>query len=88
MSTAAVDRYHDLTLAPGARKALLARMEQTALVPPELLLRSIKAPVLLLWGEKDVLIPFSNAADYAKNVPDIRLVSFPGLGHLPHNEVP
>jgi pimeloyl-ACP methyl ester carboxylesterase len=88
MSTATVDRYHHLMLAPGVRKALLARMEQTVLVPPEPLLRSIKAPVLLLWGEKDALIPFSNAADYAKNVPDIRLVSFPELGHVPHEEAP
>ena len=88
MSTATVDRYHDLMLAPGVRKALLARMEQTVLVPPEPLLRSIKAPVLLLWGEKDALIPFSNAADYAKNAPDIRLVSFPELGHVPHEEAP
>ena len=88
MSTATVDRYHHLMLAPGVRKALLARMEQTVLVPPKPLLRSIKAPVLLLWGEKDALIPFSNAADYAKNVPDIRLVSFPELGHVPHEEAP
>jgi len=88
MSTATVDRYHDLMLAPGVRKALLARMEQTVLVPPKPLLRSIKAPVLLLWGEKDALIPFSNAADYARNVPDIRLVSFPELGHVPHEEAP
>jgi len=88
MSTVTVDRYHHLMLAPGVRKALLARMEQTVLVPPKPLLRSIKAPVLLLWGEKDMLIPFSNAADYAKNVPDIRLVSFPELGHVPHEEAP
>jgi len=88
MSTATVDRYHHLMLAPGVRKALLARMEQTVLVPPKPLLRSIKAPVLLLWGEKDALIPFSNAADYARNVPDIRLVSFPELGHVPHEEAP
>jgi pimeloyl-ACP methyl ester carboxylesterase len=88
MSTVTVDRYHHLMLAPGVRKALLARMEQTVLVPPKPLLRSIKAPVLLLWGEKDALIPFSNAADYAKNVPDIRLVSFPELGHVPHEEAP
>ena len=83
-----VDRYHDLMLAPGARKALLARMEQTVLVKPEPLLRSIRAPVLLLWGEKDALIPFSNAADYARNLPDSRLVSFPRLGHVPHEEAP
>lgn len=88
MSTATVDRYHDLMLAPGVRKALLARMEQTVLVPPEPLLRSIRVPVLLLWGEQDALIPFSNAADYARNVPDIRLVSFPELGHVPHEEAP
>jgi len=82
------DRYHDLMLAPGGRKALLARMEQTVLVEPEPLLRSIKAPVLLLWGEKDALIPFSNAADYTKNLPDSRLVSLPALGHVPHEEAP
>ena len=88
LTPATVDRYHDLMLAPGARKALLGRMEQTVLVEPEPLLRSIKAPVLLLWGEKDALIPFSNAADYTRNLPDSRLVSFPALGHVPHEEAP
>jgi pimeloyl-ACP methyl ester carboxylesterase len=88
LTPATVDRYHDLMLAPGARKALLARMEQTVLVEPEPLLRSMKAPVLLLWGEKDALIPFSNAADYTRSLPDSRLVSFPKLGHVPHEEAP
>ncbi len=88
LTPATVDRYHDLMLAPGARKALLARMEQTVLVEPEPLLQSIKAPVLLLWGEKDALIPFSNAADYTRSLPDSRLASFPKLGHVPHEEAP
>jgi len=88
LTPATVDRYHDLMLAPGARKALLTRMEQTVLVEPEPLLRSIKAPVLLLWGEKDALIPFSNAVDYTRSLPDSRLVSFPALGHVPHEEGP
>jgi len=88
LTPATVDRYHDLMLAPGARKALLGRMEQTVLVEPEPLLRSINAPVLLLWGEKDALIPFSNAADYTRNLSDSRLVSFPALGHVPHEEAP
>jgi pimeloyl-ACP methyl ester carboxylesterase len=88
LTSAAVDRYHDLMLAPGARAALLERMKQTVLVDPEPLLRSIKAPVLLLWGEKDAMIPFSNAADYTRNLPNSRLVSFPALGHVPHEEAP
>ena len=50
-------------------------MAQTVLVEPEPLLRRIQAPVLLLWGEKDQMIPFNNAADYTKNIPNSRLVS-------------
>lgn len=83
-----VDRYYNLMLAPGARAAMLQRIEQTVLVRPEPLLHSIKAPVLLLWGEKDALIPFSNAADYTKTLRNSRLVSFPALGHVPQEEAP
>lgn len=83
-----VDRYHDLMLAPGGRQALLQRMKQTVLMPPEPILRSIKLPVLLLWGEKDAMIPFSNAKDYSGSLPNSRLVSFPALGHVPHEEAP
>ena len=60
LTEATVKRYHDLMLAPGGRGALLARMEQTVLTDPATRLPQIKAPVLLLWGRKDRLIPFSN----------------------------
>jgi pimeloyl-ACP methyl ester carboxylesterase len=81
-------RYHDLMLAPGARDAMLARMAQTVLVDPLPLLRSIKAPTLLLWGERDAMIPFANSADYLKAIPGSRLVALPGVGHLPQEEAP
>ena len=83
-----VRRYRDLMLAPGVRQALLDRTEQVRLQPPEPMLRRIQAPTLLVWGEKDALIPFSNAADYLKVLPHARLVSFPGLGHVPQEEDP
>lgn len=88
LSDETVTRYHDLMRAPGGRGALLERMRQTVLVEPEPLLRVIQAPVLLVWGEKDALIPFSNAADYARALPDSRLASFPDLGHVPQEEAP
>ena len=88
MSDALVARYRDLMLAPGVRGAILARMEQSVLEDPVPLLRRIKAPTLLLWGEKDGMIPFSNAADYMKAIPDVTLVSFPDLGHVPFEEAP
>ncbi len=88
LTRANLDRYHDLMLAPGNRRALLDRMAQTVLTDPQPALERIAAPVLLLWGEKDALIPFDNAQDYLRHLPDARLVSFPKLGHLPQEEAP
>lgn len=84
----AVTRYYDLMLTPGARDAMIARMEQTILTPPEPFLKRIEAPVLLLWGEKDAMIPISNAADYQKSFPASELLRLPDLGHVPHEEDP
>lgn len=81
-------RYHDLMRAPGGRAALLARMRQTVLVDPEPRLRTIRLPVLLLWGQKDAMIPIANAQDYLKALPDARLVVLDDLGHLPMEEDP
>ena len=41
-----------------------------------------------MWGEQDAMIPVANAQDYLKAVPRSRLVSFTGVGHLPHEEAP
>ncbi len=83
-----VNRYYDLMLAPGSRSALIARMEQTVSRDPVPLLRKIRAPVLLVWGEKDAMIPVGNAADYVRELKDAEVVTFPGLGHVPHEESP
>jgi pimeloyl-ACP methyl ester carboxylesterase len=83
-----VTRYRDLMLAPGARQAMLDRMEQTVLRDPVPLLQRIQAPVLLVWGEQDAMIPVANAEDYLRNLTDVRQVTFPDLGHLPQEEAP
>ena len=81
-------RYYDLLRAPGAREAMIARMEQSMRFDPVERLSRIRAPTLLLWGEQDRLIPFSNAADYEKAIPGSVLVPLPGVGHLPQEEAP
>jgi pimeloyl-ACP methyl ester carboxylesterase len=86
LTDAVFDRYYDLTLAPGSRDALLARMQQTVLLDPRPILPKITQPVLLLWGKKDALIPVANAQDYLKALPDARLTTFDTLGHVPHEE--
>jgi pimeloyl-ACP methyl ester carboxylesterase len=65
---------------------MLARMQQTVLVDPLPLLKRIDAPTLLLWGERDGMIPIANAADYLAAIRDVRLVSIADSGHLPQEE--
>jgi pimeloyl-ACP methyl ester carboxylesterase len=84
----AVQRYHELVLAPGVRGALLARLEQMNLQEPTPWLARISAPTLLLWGEQDALIPARHAQDYLRVIPGARLQTFPGVGHLPQEESP
>ncbi|MFN3449097.1 MAG: alpha/beta fold hydrolase [Roseococcus sp.] len=88
LSEARVERYHAMLVAPGVRRAILARMRQHILVPPEPFLARIAAPTLLLWGEKDAMVPAAHAADYLRVLPDARSVVLPGIGHVPMEEAP
>ncbi len=88
LTPATLDRYYDLMLAPGVRKAMIDRMEQTVLSPPEPVLLRIRAPTLLIWGEKDAMIPVSNADDYLKALPNAQIAKLAGVGHVPQEEAP
>jgi len=88
LSDDTVKRYHDLLRAPGARRALIHRMEQTVLRDPRPVLQTLQTPTLLLWGEADRLIPVSNAQDYLDHLPNAELATLDGVGHLPMEEVP
>jgi pimeloyl-ACP methyl ester carboxylesterase len=88
LSEATVTRYRDLMLAPGVRAAILARMGQVILREPAPILARITAPTLLLWGEKDGMIPIANSADYLRDLPHAILVRLPDLGHVPFEEDP
>ncbi len=86
LSDAVVTRYRDMMLAPGVRRAIIDRLGQVVVHNPEADLRRIKAPTLLLWGRQDNMIPFTNAADYLRTIPNARLVELPELGHVPQEE--
>ncbi len=88
LTDALVDRYRDMMLAPGVRGAIVARMGQTVLEDPGPALRTIRAPTLLLWGDRDRMIPIRNAADYLGAIAGSTLVALPELGHVPFEEDP
>jgi pimeloyl-ACP methyl ester carboxylesterase len=88
LSDAVVTRYQDMLRAPGVRAAVIERMQQSRNSDPVPRLKTIAAPTLLLWGDKDAMIPSANAADYLAAMPRARSVLLPGLGHVPHEENP
>jgi pimeloyl-ACP methyl ester carboxylesterase len=45
-------------------------------------------PFLLIWGDRDPIIPVSHAYAAHELVPDSRLEIFPGAGHFPHLDDP
>jgi pimeloyl-ACP methyl ester carboxylesterase len=45
-------------------------------------------PVLLVWGEADKTVPYAEHVDVQRAIPQARLLSLPGTGHLPVVEDP
>ena len=47
------------------------------------LLREITAPTLVIWGERDNLVPLAHAAELRDQIPNARLAVLGGAGHNP-----
>jgi pimeloyl-ACP methyl ester carboxylesterase len=45
-------------------------------------------PSLIVWGERDPVIPFAHGLRASEAMPGSRLVSFPDAGHFPHRDNP
>ena len=88
VTPALVDRYFELTLRSGNRRALGQRLRQ--FVPGEnaAQIRALKVPTLILWGGRDRLIPPEYARRFAADIGGSELVLFDTLGHVPHEEDP
>ena len=51
-------------------------------------LSEIQAPTLIVWGEKDMLVPLKDAREFDKVIPDSRLVVYEDTGHVAMLERP
>nr|WP_238718287.1 alpha/beta fold hydrolase [Petrachloros mirabilis] len=75
----------------GAGRALAA-MVRAPKPSPELLARTalprIQHPVLLMWGEKDSMVPPTLATQFQTLSERIQLVMLTDAGHCPHDECP
>ncbi len=83
-----VDRYYELALRSGNRGAIADRFSQAPSDGIGAEVAQVKVPTLILWGVRDHLIPVENAELFHRDIAGSTLVTFDGLGHVPHEEDP
>jgi pimeloyl-ACP methyl ester carboxylesterase len=88
VNAALVERYEEITLREGNRRALRLRMQQLEMGEHAARIPQLKLPTLVIWGAKDQLIPPAYAERFARDIAGSRLVVFPELGHVPMEEDP
>ena len=83
-----VDRYYELTLREGNRRALALRVQHLVAGAQSERIATLKLPTLILWGSSDRLIPPGIAREFQQQIAGSQLVMLEGLGHVPHEEDP
>lgn len=78
-----VDRWYEMWLREGNRGAMLQRLRVYDSSDVAEVVASVQAPVLILWGEANPKSPVQKAFELRgmlKNAPEVRLVTYPGVG--------
>lgn len=88
VTEALVDRYFELALREGNRRALGLRLQQMEPGAHVERLKVLNLPTLVLWGGRDRLIPPAMAQRFAADIRGAKAVVFDGLGHVPQEEDP
>lgn len=83
-----VDRYFELSLAPGNRQAFVDKFEAKRILGAHKQIPAIDHPTLVLWGDQDRLIPPENAHRFHQDLPNDTLVILENSGHVPMEENP
>jgi len=85
-----IDRYWELNRYPGNREATMQRFASPRIMTAgtKERLSAIQAPVLILWGAEDNLIPVTSAKWFAEALPQAKMIIYPNVGHIPMEEIP
>ena len=87
VTDAQVERFHDVAISQGNRKAALTIFKKGFEHEPEKI-NSITIPTLIIWGEKDEVIPVDNGYLFEKNIKGSKLEVLKNVGHVPMEEAP
>jgi pimeloyl-ACP methyl ester carboxylesterase len=88
VTPALIDRYVDLSRGPGHRAILLNIGSSGGAPVTAQTLGAIKTPTLVMHGEADAVIPLAVGKALASAIPGAKLVTYPGVGHVPMEQIP
>lgn len=83
-----VDRYFELSTRDGNRDALAKRFVETKAGQLADRVSELTQETLIIWGDKDHLIPISSGHRFHQEIANSQFKSFSDLGHVPHEEDP
>lgn len=83
-----IEQIQQMMARLGNGEAFIGHLEEFVLPDPEADLAQVAAPTLILWGEEDRVIPLDHARRIEAAIPDARLITYPGVGHAPQEEIP
>ena len=85
-----VDQFHDIILMEGTRAAIgmLAEVLESNFIANPIDLREITIPSLILHGEEDNLVDIKFIDHFVEQIPNVKLISYPEVGHMPPMEIP
>jgi len=81
-----VDLYMDMIRRAGNRSVLIDRMKVLRKDKSHLI-KNIDKPTLIMWGDKDIIIPVDNAYKFERDLPNSQLIIYENVGHIPMDEV-
>lgn len=88
VTPALVDRYVELARAPGHRDMLLNGQGRPRKPVTAATFQAIHAPTLVMHGEADTVIPVEAGKVLAAAIPGAKLILYPGVGHVPMEQIP
>jgi pimeloyl-ACP methyl ester carboxylesterase len=85
---AMVTRYAEFARAPGHRQFIgqIQRRMTSDVFATDAKLAVIQVPTLILWGDKDELIPVTDAPKFSKAIAGSTVIIYQGIGHIPSEE--
>ncbi|MBA3810125.1 MAG: alpha/beta hydrolase [Caulobacteraceae bacterium] len=88
VTPALVDRYVELSRAPGHRDILLTIQSRPRAPVTAETFGAMKLQTLVMHGASDKLIPLADGEGFARAIPGARLITYPGVGHVPMEQIP